>query len=59
VLDKLNPQVASRQMGAFNSWKQYDEQRQTLMKQALTNISEQEGLSPDVYEIVTKYLAAE
>lgn len=59
VLDKLNPQVASRQMGAFNSWRQYDEQRQTLMKQALSSIAEQEGLSPDVYEIVTKYLAAD
>jgi len=59
VLDKLNPQVASRQMGAFNSWRQYDEQRQTLMKKALSNIAEQEGLSPDVYEIVTKYLAAD
>jgi aminopeptidase N len=59
VLDKLNPQVASRQMGAFNSWRQYDEHRQGLMKQALTSIAEQEGLSPDVYEIVTKYLAAE
>jgi aminopeptidase N len=59
VLDKLNPQVASRQMGAFNSWRQYDEHRQGLMQQALTNIAEQEGLSPDVYEIVTKYLAAE
>jgi aminopeptidase N len=56
-LDKINPQVASRQLGAFNSWRQYDEQRQGLMKQALTRIAEQAGLSPDVYEVVTKYLA--
>ncbi|OUR70922.1 aminopeptidase N [Methylophaga sp. 41_12_T18] len=59
VLDKLNPQVASRQLGAFNSWRQYDAQRQDLMKQALTSISVEEGLSPDVYEVVTKYLAAD
>lgn len=58
VLDKLNPQVAARMLGAFNSWQQYDNDRQTLMKQALSNIAEHEGLSPDVYEIVTKYLAA-
>ncbi|RKZ80256.1 MAG: aminopeptidase N [Gammaproteobacteria bacterium] len=59
VLDALNPQVASRQLGAFNSWRQYDSERQDLMKQALSDIASHEGLSPDVYEIVTKYLAAE
>ncbi|MDF1589684.1 MAG: aminopeptidase N [Gammaproteobacteria bacterium] len=57
ALDKLNPQVASRQLGAFNSWRQYDDYRQGLMKQALTTIASQQGLSPDVYEVVTKYLA--
>ncbi|NQY26376.1 MAG: aminopeptidase N [Piscirickettsiaceae bacterium] len=59
VLDALNPQVASRMLGAFNSWQQYDVKRQAMMKQALTTISEHEGLSPDVYEIVTKYLAVD
>ncbi|MDH5358228.1 MAG: aminopeptidase N [Gammaproteobacteria bacterium] len=58
VLDKLNPQVAARQLGAFNSWRLYDDVRQVLMKQVLSNIASHEGLSPDVYEIVTKYLAA-
>jgi aminopeptidase N len=57
-LNKLNPQVAARQLGAFNSWQQYDSERQALIKQALQSIAEQEGLSPDVYEVVTKYLAA-
>lgn len=59
VLDKLNPQIAAKQMGAFNSWRQYDAQRQSLMKDALSDIASHDGLSPDVYEIVTKYLAAE
>ncbi|MFW5450670.1 MAG: aminopeptidase N [Methylophagaceae bacterium] len=59
VLDKLNPQVASRQLGAFNSWRRYDQTRQDLMKQALSDIANTDGLSPDVYEIVTKYLAAD
>jgi len=58
VIDKLNPQIASRQLGAFNSWQQYDETRQSLMKSALQSIADQKALSADVYEIVTKYLAA-
>ena len=58
VLDKLNPQIAARQLGAFNSWRQYDETRQKLMKTALQSVADEKGLSSDVYEIVTKYLAA-
>jgi len=57
VLNQLNPQVAARMLGAFNSWRQYDEDRQGLMKKTLRNIASQPDLSPDVYEIVTKYLA--
>jgi aminopeptidase N len=58
VLDKLNPQIAARQLGAFNSWRQYDAHRQELMKNALDSIAQTSDLSADVYEIVTKYLAA-
>lgn len=58
VLDKLNPQVAARMLGALNSWRRYDADRQSLMKQALESIASQKDLSADVYEIVTKYLAA-
>lgn len=58
VLDKLNPQVAARMLGAMNSWRRYDDQRQQQMKQALESIAAQQDLSADVYEIVTKYLAA-
>ena len=57
ILDKLNPQIASRQLGAFNSWQQYDKKRQGMMKAALEKIAKQTHLSADVYEIVTKYLA--
>ncbi len=56
-LDKLNPQIAARLLGALNSWRQYDEQRQQMIKQALQKIAEQPELSSDVYEVVTKYLA--
>ncbi|PCJ32919.1 MAG: aminopeptidase N [Gammaproteobacteria bacterium] len=57
ILNKLNPQVASRMLGAFNSWRHYDQGRQKLMKIALENIVQQDDLSADVYEVVTKYLA--
>lgn len=57
VLNKLNPQVAARMLGAFNSWRHYDEERQMLMKKALMTIAAEKDLSSDVYEIVTKYLA--
>ena len=57
VLDKINPQVASRQLGAFNSWRRYDSTRQQLMREALQEIARQKDLSADVYEIVNKYLA--
>ncbi|WP_339778188.1 aminopeptidase N [uncultured Methylophaga sp.] len=57
LLDKINPQVASRQLGAFNSWRRYDAKRQEMMRDALQNIAQQQDLSSDVYEIVNKYLA--
>ena len=57
VLDKLNPQVAARQLGAFNSWRRYDAARQALMKKSLSDIAAVHDLSADVYEIVNKYLA--
>jgi aminopeptidase N len=57
LLDKINPQVASRQLGAFNSWRRYDAKRQQMMREALQNIAQQQDLSSDVYEIVNKYLA--
>lgn len=56
-VDKLNPQVASRIVRAFDSWKQYDEQRQKLMQGELQRVLAQEGLSANVYEIASKSAA--
>ena len=44
-------------LGALNSWRRYDAERQTLMQQELERIAAEKTLSADVYEIVTKYLA--
>ena len=37
-LDKINPQVASRNISAFSRWKRFDEGRQTLAKAQLERI---------------------
>ena len=55
-LDPVNPQVAARLAGSFNSWRSYDEIRQSLMKKALEKINNAKNLSKDVKEIVTKAL---
>jgi aminopeptidase N len=55
-LDKINPQVASRLVGSLITFKRYDENRATLMKNELEGISKEEGLSNDVFEIVGKAL---
>ena len=55
-LDQLNPQVAARMVGAFNAWRRFDEQRQTMICSELERIGAIEGLSKDVYEIVARNL---
>jgi aminopeptidase N len=57
-LNALNPQVAARLVGAFGPWRRFDPERQKKMQAALQRIAGTEGLSPDVYEIATKTLAA-
>ncbi len=57
-LDGINPQVAARIVAPFTHWKRYDAKRQAYMKTALQKIIQQQGLSKDVYEIVSKSLAA-
>lgn len=49
-------QVAARLVSAFTTFKQFDAGRQAQMKEALGRISKAEGLSENVYEIVSKSL---
>ena len=56
-VDCLNPQVAARIVTPFTHWQRYDLARQVQMKAALQTILAMDGLSKDVYEIVTKSLA--
>ena len=57
-LDTLNPQIASRMVSAFNQWRRYDRGRQALMKIELERIAEVDGLSPDVFEIISKAIGS-
>ncbi|EFN58926.1 hypothetical protein CHLNCDRAFT_19903 [Chlorella variabilis] len=57
-LDKINHQVASRMVSAFTTFKNYDQQRQALMRAQLQRIMDTEGLSDNVFEIVSKSLKA-
>ncbi|MFK7864121.1 MAG: aminopeptidase N [Pseudohongiellaceae bacterium] len=54
VLDKLNPQIASRLLTPLTRWKKYDSKRQALMQAQLLRVKAEEGLSKDVFEIVEK-----
>jgi len=57
ALDKLNPQVASRLVRAFDRWKKYDVARQKHAQAALETIRAAEGLSGNVGEVVDRALA--
>ena len=57
ALNKINPQVASRMVSIFNTWKKFDKPRRELMSQQLKRIKNSEDLSPDVFEIVDKALS--
>ena len=55
-LDKINPQVAARILGAFRSWRSLESGRKRLAMRALEKIASTPGLSNDVHEIVSKML---
>ena len=56
-LDPANPMIAARLVAVFNRWRQYDSKRQEKMRAQLERILNTQGLSADVYEIVSKTLA--
>ncbi|MCB1757562.1 MAG: DUF3458 domain-containing protein, partial [Gammaproteobacteria bacterium] len=55
-LDKANPQLTARMTSPLSRWKRYDATRQALMLAQLERIAKTDGLSVDVYEIVSKSL---
>ncbi|HEY2011199.1 MAG TPA: aminopeptidase N [Rhizomicrobium sp.] len=57
TLDPMNPQVAARMAGAFESWRRYDPARQALMRAELTAIHAVPGISPNLFEVTGKMLS--
>lgn len=55
-VDRINRQVASRLASAFTNWKCFDQGRQAMMRAQLERIVASEGLSENVFEIVSKSL---
>lgn len=58
ALNSSNPQVASRLLNAFMSWRRYDASRQALMKQQLEHFQALPNLASDLQEKVENSLAA-
>jgi aminopeptidase N len=58
ALDPLNPQTAARMATAFGAWAALESNRRALAESELKRILASPGLSRDVYEIVSKSLAA-
>jgi aminopeptidase N len=56
-IDRFNPHIAARLLGAFESWRILEPKRQAKAKAILENLAA-EPLSTDSYEIVTKTLGA-
>jgi len=56
TLDPINPLVAARMAGAFETWRRYDEKRQALMRSELEAILALKGLSPNLFEVAGKIL---
>lgn len=57
-LDRLNPQVAARMLGALRSYRALEQDRQSLAKSALTKVAAAPDLSRDSHEIVSRMLEA-
>lgn len=57
-LNKTNPQIAARLLTPMRDWKRYTPALQAQMQSALKRIEATPDLSPDVFEIVSKTLAA-
>jgi len=55
-LDPINPMVAARMAGAFESWRRYDEGRQARVRGELEGLAKLSGLSSNLFEVVTKML---
>ncbi len=59
LLNRLNPQIASRLVAPLSKWSRYVPRQGEKMKEQLQRIMAQEDLSKDVFEVVSKSLITE
>ncbi len=57
LLDRANPQLAARLLGAFSRWRRFDAGRGALMRAELEALATGPRVSKDVFEIASKTLA--
>ncbi len=57
-LNTINPQIGARLLTPMREWKRYTDDRQDMMKEALSEILEINNIAPDIYEIASKSLNA-
>jgi aminopeptidase N len=57
AVDRINPQVAARQVPSLGRWKRFEPKRAELMRTELERIAATPGLSKDVFEQASKSLA--
>jgi len=55
-LDSINPSTAARMATVLEGWRRYNPARQQLMRDELEILAKTKGISPNLYEIVTKML---
>ncbi len=55
-IDGFNPQVASRLVSAFESWRIFEPKRRALALKALQRVLAKKNLSSDVFEIASKLI---
>ncbi len=58
TLDPVNPQTTARMCSAFQTWRRYDADRQTLIEAQLRRIADTPALSRDTTEMITRILDA-
>jgi aminopeptidase N len=56
AIDRFNPSIAARLLGAFRNWHGLEPGRRTQARRTLNEVAKAPQISRDVYEIVTKML---
>ncbi|MBL4616876.1 MAG: DUF3458 domain-containing protein, partial [Robiginitomaculum sp.] len=58
-IDKQNPSLAARLMGAFSSWQKVEPVRGAKAAKIINEVKNTDGLSKNTYEIASKHLGAD